>query len=110
MTTKKTSKPKPKPKVKAAPKVKAKAVPETKADGVIEISVVLDDVVLTIGDYATLDAASRGEAHLADVIAVLDKVVVGGVAHLPGDILEDVAAEVGRQLEELLAGDSATGN
>lgn len=63
----------------------------------IEIKIDLDN--LTIGDLETLDSAGRRELPMKDMIAFLERVVVGGVRHLPlsrmGAIIDALGEAIG---------------
>lgn len=62
----------------------------------ITISINLD--ALTVGDLVLLDKAARGEIPMSDLVDLLDRVVEGGVRHLPltalPKIIEALNAEV----------------
>jgi hypothetical protein len=59
---------------------------------------------LTIGDIALFmgaDAGTDASAMMPKIIDMLERVVVGGVRHLPATSLSDVLAEVMRQWSEV---------
>jgi len=68
----------------------------------MEIKVNLDQ--LTIGDLETLDAAARGEIPMARLVELLDRVVEGGVRHLPLTALRDITAALNAEIERMSGG------
>ena len=53
-----------------------------------EILINLDN--LLIGDLEKIDKASRNELPITELVEMLDKVVDGGVRHLPVTVLNDI--------------------
>ena len=54
------------------------------------MKITLDFDKLTIGDLELLDRAGRGEPVTSEIIALLDRIVEGGVRHLPLSRLPEV--------------------
>jgi hypothetical protein len=65
----------------------------------MDIKVQLD--ALTIGDLERMDAAARGEVPMSQLIDLLDRVVVGGVRHLPLTALSDIIAALSAAIAEM---------
>ena len=65
----------------------------------MEIKINLDN--LTIGDLELMDQAARGEIPMAELVDLLDRVVEGGVRHLPLTALKDIVAALNAEVERL---------
>lgn len=65
----------------------------------MEIHVNLE--ALTIGDLETLDAAARGELPMARLVDLLDRVVEGGVRHLPLTALPEITRALNAEIARL---------
>ncbi len=71
-----------------------------------EIEVRVDISKLTVGDLELLERAGHGEVRLTATIDVLERVVEGGVRHLPALALEDIISAVAEELERARGGNS----
>ncbi len=77
--------------------VKVKEVAKTNGAVPVEIKIDLDN--LLIGDLETLDRAGKNDLPMTELVGFLEKVVVGGVRHLPmsrlGTIIEALTGAIG---------------
>lgn len=64
-----------------------------------EIRINLD--ALAIGDLETLDKAGRNELPIAVLVDLLDRIVEGGVRHLPLTALPQIVQALNAEVEKL---------
>lgn len=75
-----------------------------------EPSLVVDMDQLLISDLETLDRASAKKLPTSELIKFLDRIVVGGVRHLPLRRLGDIIEALGEAVTEAANPTSAAGN
>lgn len=63
----------------------------------LEVDVNLD--ALTIGDLETIDKSRRGELAVAEMLDLLDRVVVGGARHLPLRAMRDIVERLQQEMD-----------
>lgn len=66
------------------------------------VPIEVDFSSLTIGDLALFDAFKNNSASQADMVKLLDRVVVGGASRLPLTRLKDVVDAVVKATEQLV--------
>jgi hypothetical protein len=81
----------PKPRTPAPVQPAAPAIPQ------LDIEIALD--ALTIGDLRLFSALKNGTAGELDLVDLLDRCVVGGVAHLPLTAMPQIAQALSKALD-----------
>lgn len=69
-------------------------------NGTVKIVIDLDQI--TIGDLPLLDRLGKGEADPEEILGILDRVVEGGVQHLPLSMMSEITAEFNKATENML--------
>jgi len=71
-----------------------------------EIKIVVNLDAMTFGDMELLGS---GKAPVSDMIAILDRVVVGGVRHLPLTAMKSIMDAIKAETEKLANPEDSTG-
>lgn len=75
------------------------------AESEIKIEVNID--ALTIGDLELLDRAGTKELAPRELVGLLDRLVVGGVRHLPLSSMSNVATAIGDAIKHETQGEAS---
>jgi hypothetical protein len=76
----------------------------------INIELKVDVSGLTFGDLEKIDSASAGSMPMRDVIPLLDKMVVGGVRHLPITAMPAILKAVEAAMKDIGNPETPQGN
>lgn len=75
-----------------------------------KIEIKIDINQLTFGDLEIIDKASKGQTELREVIPLLDRIVVGGVRHLPITEMTNVMTAIEKATSDMGNPETPQGN
>lgn len=64
------------------------------------LNIVVNIDNLTIGDLEVLDKAQRKETNITDMLDLLDRVVEGGVRHLPLSAMQTIVDRIQEEVQK----------
>lgn len=64
-----------------------------------ELNIIVNIDNLTMGDLEVLDKAQRKETNVTDMLDLLDRVVEGGVRHLPLSAMQTIVDRIQEEVQ-----------